>query len=171
MSWLLDTNVFVQAARREYGLDFCPAFWEWLAAANAAGRVHSLDKVLAELVPGDDVAEWAAARPVGFFLPLQPSDGFSFAQVAAWARSGQFTAAAATEFLGIADSYLVAVAHARRLTIVTHEVPSSSKHRIKVPTASPVRAPTRCSAGKARASFSGGANEKNASPRGLGSKT
>lgn len=35
MSWLLDTNVFVQAGRREYGLDFCPAFWDWLIEANA----------------------------------------------------------------------------------------------------------------------------------------
>lgn len=135
MSWLLDTNVFVQAGRREYGLDFCPAFWDWLIEANAGGRVHSIDKVLSELVPGDDVADWAAARPSGFFLPLQSSDAPSLGQVAGWARSGTFTAAAATEFLGIADSQLVAVAHARKLTVVTHEVPSNSKQRIKVPTA------------------------------------
>ncbi len=135
MSWLLDTNVFVQAGRREYGLDFCPAFWDWLIEANASGRVHSIDKVLSELVPGDDVADWAAARPSGFFLPLQPSDAPSLGQIAGWARSGNFTAAAATEFLGIADSQLVAVAHARNLIVVTHEVPSNSKQRIKVPTA------------------------------------
>lgn len=134
MSWLLDTNIFVQAARREYGLDFCPAFWDWLVEANAGGRVHSIDKVLSELVPGDDVADWAASRP-SFFLPLQPSDAPSLGRVAAWSRSGDFTAAAATEFLSIADSQLVAVAHARKLTVVTHEVPSNSKQRIKVPTA------------------------------------
>lgn len=135
MTWLLDTNVFVQAARREYGLDFCPAFWDWLVGANASGRVYSIEKVLAELVPGDDVADWAAARPKGFFLPLQSSDARSMAAVAEWARAGEFTAAAATEFLSIADSQLVAVAHARNLTVVTHEVPSNSKQRIKVPTA------------------------------------
>ncbi len=135
MSWLLDTNVFVQAGRREYGLDFCPAFWDWLIEANAAGRVHSIDKVLAELIPGDDVADWAAARRGGFFLPLQPSDAPSLGRLAAWARAGDFTAAAATEFLGIADSQLVAVAHARKLTVVTHEVPSNSRQRIKIPTA------------------------------------
>lgn len=134
MTWLLDTNIFVQAARREYGLDFCPAFWEWLIEANATGRVQSIEKVLAELVPGDDVADWAAARP-SFFVPLQPSDASSLGHVAAWARSGDFTTAAATEFLSIADSQLVAVAHARKLTVVTHEVPSNSKQRIKVPTA------------------------------------
>lgn len=135
MTWLLDANIFITAARREYGFDFCPAFWEWLVAANASGKVHSLDRVLDELVPGDDVSEWAAARDASFFLPLQSSDGPSLGRVAAWARSGDFTAAAATEFLGIADSQLVAVAHARKLTVVTHEVPSNSKNRIKVPTA------------------------------------
>jgi hypothetical protein len=135
MTWLLDANVFITAARREYGLDFCPAFWEWLVHANAAGRVHSPERVLNELVPGDDVSEWAATRVAGFFLPLQSSDAPSLGQVAAWARSGNFTAAAATEFLSIADSQLVAVAHARKLTVVTHEVPSNSTNRIKVPTA------------------------------------
>ncbi len=135
MSWLLDTNIFVQAARREYGLDFCPAFWDWLVEANAAGHVQSLEKVLAELVPGDDVSDWATTRAKGFFLPLQPTDAPSLGHIAAWARSGDFTAAAATEFLSIADSQLVAVAHARKMTVVTHEVPSNSRQRIKVPTA------------------------------------
>jgi hypothetical protein len=135
MTYLLDANVFISAARRQYGLDFCPAFWDWLIEANAAGRVHSLEKVFSELVPGDDVATWAAARPPGFWVPLLPTDAPSIAVVAAWARSGAFTAAAAAEFLSIADSYLVAVAHARKLTVVTYEVPSNSKQRIKVPTA------------------------------------
>jgi hypothetical protein len=135
VSGLLDTNSFVQAARRECGLDFCPAFWDWLDQANAAGRVHSIQKGLAEWVPGDDVAEWAAARAEGVFLPLQASDASAIGQVAAWAHAGDFTAAAASEFLNIADSQLVAVARARRLTDVTHEVPSNSKRRIKVPTA------------------------------------
>ena len=135
MTWLLDANVFIQAARREYGLDFCPAFWEWLVAANRSGKVHSLDKVLGELPPGDDVGNWAAARGSGFFLPLQPADLASLTAVAAWARSGAFTAAGATEFLSVADSQLVAVAHARKLTVVTHEVPANSSQRIKVPNA------------------------------------
>lgn len=135
MTWLLDANVFIQAARREYGMDFCPAFWEWLIAANASGLVHSLDKVLGELPPGDDVGDWAASRRAGFFLPLQPSDLASLTHVASWARSGNFATAAAIEFLGGADAHLVAVAHARKLTVVTHEVPVNSTKRIKIPNA------------------------------------
>lgn len=134
-TWLLDTNVFVQAAQREYGLDFCPAFWDWLATANGDQRVFSLQKVFAEIAPGDAVAEWAASHESTMFLPLDAVDAPQLGRVASWARSGEFTAAAANEFLGVADSHLVAVALARKMTVVTHEVPSSSKQRIKIPTA------------------------------------
>ena len=41
MPYLLDANVFIQAKNLHYGMDFCPAFWDWLihttpvsAAAN-----------------------------------------------------------------------------------------------------------------------------------------
>lgn len=135
MTWLLDANIFITAARREYGLDFCPAFWDWLIATNIEGKVCSLERVRNEIVPGDDVGAWAADRDEAFFLPLLPMDAPSLGKVAAWARAGDFTAAAATEFLSIADAQLVAVAHARKLTVVTHEVPSNSQQRIKIPTA------------------------------------
>lgn len=35
MPYLLDANVFIQAKRLHYGMDFCPAFWNWLIARNA----------------------------------------------------------------------------------------------------------------------------------------
>ncbi len=31
-TYLLDTNVFIQAKNLHYGFDFCPAFWQWLFA-------------------------------------------------------------------------------------------------------------------------------------------
>ena len=58
MAYLLDANVFLQAKNLHYGFDFCPAFWDWLAQANAQGRVFSIEKVKAELVD-DDAAQWA----------------------------------------------------------------------------------------------------------------
>jgi hypothetical protein len=45
VTYLLDANVFIQAKNLHYGLDFCPAFWEWLLDNNQAGRVFSIDKV------------------------------------------------------------------------------------------------------------------------------
>ena len=34
MAYLLDANVFISAKNLHYGLDFCPAFWDWLVANN-----------------------------------------------------------------------------------------------------------------------------------------
>lgn len=44
MAYLLDANVFIEARRRHYGMDFCPAFWDWLFQANVSGRVFSIEK-------------------------------------------------------------------------------------------------------------------------------
>lgn len=37
MAYLLDSGVFIQAKRRHYGFDFCPAFWDWLIHCNDTG--------------------------------------------------------------------------------------------------------------------------------------
>ncbi len=42
MAYLLDANAFIEAKKRWYGFDFCPAYWEWLEAANAAQSVFSI---------------------------------------------------------------------------------------------------------------------------------
>ncbi|EQD26866.1 hypothetical protein B1B_19421, partial [mine drainage metagenome] len=54
MTYLLDANVFIQAKNLHYGLDFCPAFWEWLIENHAAGKVGSIDKVGDEIAVGSD---------------------------------------------------------------------------------------------------------------------
>ena len=62
MAYLLDANVFIQAKNLHYGLDFCPAFWQWLIERNASGAVFSIEKVGDEIEAGqDDLSEWAGA--------------------------------------------------------------------------------------------------------------
>jgi hypothetical protein len=50
MAYLLDANVFIAAKNNHYGFDFCPAFWEWLDAANGFGTVQSVERVYDELI-------------------------------------------------------------------------------------------------------------------------
>jgi Domain of unknown function (DUF4411) len=59
MPYLLDTNVFIQAKNLHYGMDFCPAFWDWLVQSNAAGRVFSIEKV------GDEIEAGEMSLPIG----------------------------------------------------------------------------------------------------------
>lgn len=136
MAYLLDANVFMSAKNLHYGLDFCPAFWDWLIRENRAGKVFSIEKVGDEIEAGDDeLSEWAAAREDGFFRPPDAATLPSFAAVTAWVQGQSYEASAISTFLQIADYYLVAQAHAGGHTVVTHERPSTSVYKIKIPDA------------------------------------
>ena len=135
MPYLIDANVFIQAKNLHYGLDFCPAFWQWLLKAHEAGAVYSARKVADELVGGnDELANWAATCPESFFLPTEKAIP-AFAIVAQWAQSQKYEAAAVSTFLQIADFTLVATAKSQGYVVVFHEVPSASLKRIKIPDA------------------------------------
>ena len=134
MTYLLDANVFMQAKNLHYGLDFCPAFWEWLVANNAAGQVFSIEKVGDEIDAGDDeLAEWAAQRGSGFFLKPESAILPALGSISTWANGQNYEQTAVSTFLQVADYYLVAHALAHNHTVVTHEVASFSTKRIKIP--------------------------------------
>jgi hypothetical protein len=59
----------------------------------------------------------------------------SLAAVSNWATSNQYEPAAISTFLQVADYYVVAQARAGGHTVVTHERPSASTRRIKIPDA------------------------------------
>lgn len=138
MAYLLDTGVFIEAKRRFYGLDFVPGYWDWLMREAKAGTIRSIEKVADEIdVQQDDLSAWAATLPAGFFLRPDANFSAAFQQVSQWALDSGFQAAAYTEFLGVADSFLVAQALAGDHTVVTLEKPatSPSRKKIKVPDA------------------------------------
>ena len=136
MAYLLDANVFIQAKNLYYGLDFCPAFWDWLIAHNKAGRVFSIEKVGDEVeAGGDELATWAADRGAGFFVKPDAAMLPALGRVSAWAIGQHYEPAAVNTFLQIADYYLVAHALAHGHTVVTHEIASTSTKKIKIPDA------------------------------------
>jgi hypothetical protein len=136
MAYLLDANVFIQGKNLYYGFDFCPAFWDWLIKANAAGIVYSIDRVEGELAGlGDDLSVWASQRGAGFFLKPDNAVLPSLRTISAWASGQNYEPAAVNLFLQVADYYLVAHAHAHGHMVVTHEISSVSTKRIKIPDA------------------------------------
>jgi hypothetical protein len=136
IKYILDTNIFIQAKNLHYGLDFCPAFWEWLIAHNASGRLASIEKVGDELQGhADELSAWADARGPAFFLPPDGTVLPALAHVSIWASTQNYEAAAVSTFLQIADYWLIAHALAHRCTIVSHEAPSNSTRKIKIPNA------------------------------------
>jgi len=86
MAYLLDADVFIRAKNLHYGLDFCPAFWEWLVIQNAAERLFSIEKVGDEIhAVADELSVWAAARGQGFFLRPDATVFPALAAVSTWA--------------------------------------------------------------------------------------
>lgn len=136
MAYLLDANVFIQAKNLHYGLDFCPAFWEWLIANNSVKRVFSIEKVADELTAGaDELSDWASQRGQGFFLKPDAAMIRVLGSVSTWAAGQGYDAAAVNTFLQVADYYLLAYAVAYQYVIVTHEVAAASTKKIKIPNA------------------------------------
>lgn len=134
MPYLLDANIFIEAKNRYYGLDFCPAFWDWLIASNAAGSVYSIEKVGDELAAGtDNLAAWAAQRGPGFFLKPDAQLLPALATVSTRASGQNYEAGAVATFLQAADYYLIAHALAHGHTVITHEIPSTTLKRVKIP--------------------------------------
>jgi hypothetical protein len=136
VSYLLDADVFIRAKNLHYGLEFCPAFWDWLVHSGNTGRVFSIDKVADEIAAGDDeLTEWARANGQTLFRRTPPTLVPQFVQLTAWVTSHQFSPAAINEFLQAADYYLIAHAMAGGHIVVTHEVAAPSANRVKIPNA------------------------------------
>lgn len=136
MAYILDANVFIEARRRYYGLDFCPAFWEWLVAANARGVVYSIERIRDQLVgAGDELSDWIRTLPDVFFFPADAGTLASLATAIDWARRQNFRQSAVALFADDADAYLVAHAAAHGHTVVTLEQPSDGVKQVKIPNA------------------------------------
>lgn len=131
--YLLDANIFIQAKNLHYGFDFCPAFWGWLKEQNIIGKVASIEKVADELTGEDELADWTKTQGKAFFLPADNAVVPALSAVSAWVNTQSYEPAAIATFLQVADYWLIAHAKAYNWTVVTHEVPSESVRKIKIP--------------------------------------
>ncbi|KFO68675.1 hypothetical protein ER57_02450 [Smithella sp. SCADC] len=134
MAYLLDANVFIQAKNLHYGLDFCPAFWQWLTENNTAGIVYSIEKVGDEIYAGaDELSDWVAQCDENFFLQPDKNIIPALGTVSQWVTQNGYDPAAVSTFLQVADYYLIAHAVAHKFIVVTHEKAAGSKKKIKIP--------------------------------------
>jgi hypothetical protein len=136
--YVLDANVFIEAKNKYYDFDFCPGFWAALIAEHRKGRVSSIDKVFDELADrGDPLSEWVKhTAPDAFFKKTQDQAVVdAFQGMVTWANSEpQFMPAAKADFASTADGWLIALAKANGLFVVTHEEYAPDvKRKIPIP--------------------------------------
>lgn len=136
--YLLDSDVFIQAARLYYAFDLAPIFWASLKQYAIDGKMKSIDRVKDELERGkDDLADWV--KHDGF------NDGFSatdssevvvaYQTVIAWVQAQpQFFGGAKAEFASGADGWLVAFAKVGSHVVVTQEEAApDAKRKVPIP--------------------------------------
>lgn len=137
MNYLLDTNIFIEAKRRYYGMDICPGFWVWLDNAQQADVIASISSVGDELTAGnDELAEWTHDRKdTGWFLDVSDTaTQEQFIKIAAYVSSSAYLPEAKAEFLSGADPWLIAKAATVGAVVVTHEIYDAFiKRKIRIP--------------------------------------
>jgi hypothetical protein len=137
MDYLLDSNIFIEAKRRYYGMDICPGFWEWLDTAHGAGRIASIIPVGEELADGnDELSTWSKERShTGWFLDISDaSTQHEFMQILARVTEADYSDYAKDDFFRGADPWLIAKAKVIGATVVTHEVFNpNTKKKVPIP--------------------------------------
>lgn len=137
LPYVLDANVFIEAAKRYYAFDIVPPFWNKLIALAEDGYILSIDRVKVELIRAD-LETWANENFHRYFASTSEQDVIdAYRNVITWSQAqSQYTDGAKAEFAGVADGWLIAYALSKGCTVVTHEQPSpNSKRKIKIPDA------------------------------------
>lgn len=134
--YVLDTNVFIQAHRQWYRLSFAPGFWAFILEQHKKGAIVSIDRVRKEIKKGDQLYEWVdkiAPRSL-FASSKQVLVGNKYKEIINWVMTNpKYDGAAKALFASDADSWVIAFAYAYDLTVVSHEVKSNAKTRVKMP--------------------------------------
>ncbi|MGA2071157.1 MAG: DUF4411 family protein [Sedimentisphaerales bacterium] len=141
--YVLDANVFIEAARRYYAFDLRSRFWDILIDRADNGVIESIDLVKKELERGkgkneeqDELAKWANGDFSNAFRSTDEKSVIeSYGTVVTWVQGQpQYTNAAKTEFANEPDGWLVAYALAKGRVIVTQEVLKPDiKIRVPIP--------------------------------------
>jgi len=141
MTYIVDSNFFIEAHRVTYPLDVMPAYWTRIADLAKQGKIISIDKVKAELDKHDDeLKAWCNnVLPDNFFFNSTTCIE-AYRQTVRWAvsKSDQYRPDALAVFLAAerADAWIVAYALQNNMTVVTQEVSApDSKKNIKLPDA------------------------------------
>ena len=136
-SFVLDTNVFVEAHRRYYAQDLCPGFWDSLTHYCSEGRVLSIDRVRDEILSNQDqLSEWVNQAPDSLFVSSADPEVISaFTDMMDWVQGNeQFQLEAKEEFASVADGWLAAYARVHSAVVVTQEVYSPGvRKRVPLP--------------------------------------
>ncbi|MEQ6886491.1 DUF4411 family protein [Salicola sp. Rm-C-2C1-2] len=136
MTYLLDTNAYLEAKQRYYRFNICPGFWHWLTSESHPEELLSVKPVLEELkYYEDDLSGWAKNNARFFASVDDENTQAYFAGIAEFVAGHEiFQERHKASFLDAADPWLIAKAMTLGATLVTHEkLEASNSTKVKIP--------------------------------------
>ena len=141
--YILDTNVFIESAKRYYAFDIAPGFWNSLISIARTCRVKSLDRVRDEIFKKEDhLSGWIRNNFMDYFIDTSTDEQviLKYGELIKWAKNHQhYNDNAKIEFAeeDNADPWLLAYALVYEgVTIVTGEqFKKGIKRKIPIPNA------------------------------------
>lgn len=132
MNWILDSNIFINAAQKYYGFDFCPGFWQWLLQHTDC--IYSIDMVKAELAEKDDeLSDWCKKQlPKTFFRSADDEVMCCYKKVVEYVKNlpdPPFNQSKKDDFIDGADPLLIAFAKITGDVLVTNEKFNPNAHK------------------------------------------
>ena len=130
MTYVLDTNFFIDANRLHLPIEQHPAFWNWLVKLADGGNIAIPQKVYDELMTGDELEKWTIAHKEKLV-----NRNIAYTQIRRVMKDGYGSIDEVTiEKLG-ADPFVIAHALAVNGTVVTGEKfgKHTAPHNKKIP--------------------------------------
>jgi len=136
-AFVLDSNVFIESAKRYYSFDIAPGYWDGLILHATRGPIRSIDKVKVEIDRGnDDLKTWVGSHFHGWFESTDQQDVTdAYGQVMRFALTQpQYTDNAKADFARVADGWVIAYALAKKFIVVSDEqFDPLIRKKIKIP--------------------------------------
>lgn len=137
--FIVDSNIFIESKRVDYGFDICPGFWDLLRKGFDEGLIIGHNKVYKELSEvGDRLSEWIEELPRSCFPKETNKELSVYLKLCSWARRTGYKQSAIDRFceLDYADPWICAKAKVMGLILVTQEVSQPlSRKDVKLPDA------------------------------------
>jgi hypothetical protein len=139
VAYCVDSNTFIEAKNRYYGLDFCPAFWSWLDQQAEAGALICVRSIYDEIADGgDELATWIRERNGHKWLhrvdAAETQQAYRAVVAHVEGRRNHYTDEAIARFMAKADPWLIAYCLAHGHTLVTHERSQpEARSAVKIP--------------------------------------
>lgn len=134
--YLVDANVFIEAANTYYALDRVPGFWAWMKDAAQAGSVKTIQFVLDEIEHPEGLVDWVSGIGADVLTvdPSEPAVQAEYQKIVNWLVAQDFGQEHVAKFLDKADPWLIAVAKVQGRTLVTQEtLAGAGTKKVKVP--------------------------------------